>query len=147
MEGKIPSFLARIWNDSRIKLQKKIKMKKIVLFVSLLILTSCYDVERNCKDFKTGKFQFDFVVNGVKKTTVFERTETLQIETYEGKTDTATVRWVNDCEFVLQKLHPKNIQEKKAISMEIVSTTKNSYTFEFGIIGSDEKQKGIAVKL
>ncbi len=121
-------------------------MKKILLFFTLLILTSCYDVERNCKDFKTGKFRFDFVLNGVKKTTVFERTPTMQIETYEGKTDTATVRWVNDCEFVLQKLHPKNIKEKKAISMKIVSTTKNSYTFEFGIIGSDEKQKGIAVK-
>ena len=122
-------------------------MKKIILFFSLLILTSCYDVERNCNAFKTGKFQFDFVVNGVKKTTVFERTPTMQIETYEGKTDTATVRWVNDCEFVLQKLHPKNIKERKAISMRIVATTKNSYTFEFGIIGSDEKQKGIAVKL
>ncbi len=122
-------------------------MKKILLFFTLLILTSCYDVERNCNDFKTGKFQFDFVVNGVKKTTVFERTSTMQIETYEGKTDTATVRWVNDCEFVLQKLHPKNIKERKAISMRIVATTKNSYTFEFGIIGSDEKQKGIAVKL
>ena len=147
MEGKIPSFLARIWNDSRVKLQKKKKMKKIILFLSLLLLTSCYDVERNCKDFKMGKFQFDFVVNGVKQTTVFERTKTFQIETYKGKTDTATVRWVNDCEFVLQKLHPKNMQEKKAISMRIVSTTKNSYTFEFGIIGSDEKQKGIATKL
>jgi hypothetical protein len=122
-------------------------MKKILLLFTLLILTSCYDVERNCNDFKTGKFQFDFVVNGVKKTTVFERTPTMQIETYEGKTDTATVRWVNDCEFVLQKLHPKNIKERKAISMRIVATTKNSYTFEFGIIGSDEKQKGIAVKL
>ena len=122
-------------------------MKKILFFLSLLFLTSCYDVERNCKDFKTGKFQFDYVLNGVKKTTVFERTETLQIETYEGKTDTATVRWVNDCEFVLHKLHPKNIQEKKAISMKIVSTTKNSYTFEFGIVGSDEKQKGIVKKL
>ena len=122
-------------------------MKKILLFFTLLILTSCYDVERNCNDFKTGKFQFDFVVNGVKKTTVFERTPTMQIETYEGKTDTATVRWVNDCEFVLQKLHPKNIKERKAISMRIVATTKNSYTFEFGIIGSDEKQKGIAKKI
>ena len=122
-------------------------MKKILFFLSLLFLTSCYEVERNCKDFKTGKFKFDFVVNGVKKTTVFERTENLQVETYDGKTDTATVRWVNDCEFVLQKLHPKNIQEKKAISMRLVSTTKNSYTFEFGIIGSDEKQKGIAEKL
>ena len=40
----------------------------------------------------------------------------------------------------------KNIKERKAISMRIVATTKNSYTFEFGIIGSDEKQKGIAVK-
>ena len=126
--------------------KKNKEMKKIIWFFSLLILTSCYDVERNCKDFKTGKFQFDFVVNGVKKTTLFERTETMQIETYEGKTDTATVRWVNDCEFVLQKLHPKNIKEKKAISMRIVSTTKNSYTFEFGIIGSDEKQKGVAIK-
>lgn len=121
--------------------------KKLLLFFTLLVLTSCYDVERNCNDFKTGKFQFDFMLNGVKKTTIFERTPTIQIETYEGKTDTATVRWVNDCEFVLQKLHPKNIKEKKAISMRIVSTTKNSYTFEFGIIGSDEKQKGIAVKL
>ena len=122
-------------------------MKKILLLFTLLILTSCYDVERNCNAFKTGKFQFDFVVNGVKKTTVFERTPTMQIETYEGKTDTATVRWVNDCEFVIQKLHPKNNKEKKAISMRIVSTTKNSYTFEFGIIGSDEKQKGIAKKI
>ena len=122
-------------------------MKKILLLFTLLILTSCYDVERNCNAFKTGKFQFDFVVNGVKKTTVFERTSTMQIETYEGKTDTATVRWVNDCEFVLQKLHPKNIKERKAISMRIVATTKNSYTFEFGIIGSDEKQKGIAKKI
>jgi hypothetical protein len=121
-------------------------MKKLLLFFTLLILTSCYDVERNCKDFKIGKFQFDYVVNGVKKTTLFERTETMQIETYEGKTDTATVRWVNDCEFILQKLHPKNRKEKKAISMRIVSTTKNSYTFEFGIVGSDEKQKGVAVK-
>jgi len=122
-------------------------MKKILFFFTLLILTSCYDVERNCNAYKTGKFQFDFVVNGVKKTTVFERTPTMQIETYEGKTDTATVRWVNDCEFVIQKLHPKNNKEKKAISMRIVSTTKNSYTFEFGIIGSDEKQKGIAKKI
>ena len=28
MEGKIPSFLARIWNDSRKKLQKKNKNEK-----------------------------------------------------------------------------------------------------------------------
>lgn len=128
------------------KSYKKRKMKKIASLVTLLIMSSCYEEQNNCTDFRTGKFQFDFIVNGIKKTTTFERNESIQIEVYEGKTDTATVRWVNDCEFVLQKLHPKNIQEKKAITMRIVSTTKNSYTFEFGIIGSDEKQKGIAVK-
>ena len=122
-------------------------MKKILLFFTLLILTSCYDVERNCKDFKTCKFRFDFVLNGVKKTTVFERTPTMQIETYEGKTDTATIRWVNDCEYILQKKHPKNRAEEKAIVMKILTTSENSYTFEFGMVGVSAKQKGIITKI
>jgi len=104
-------------------------------------------VERNCKDFKTGKFQFVFEVDGVKKTTVFERKDNIEIETFEGKTDTSSIRWVNDCEYILQKLHPKNSQEKKAISMRILTTSKKSYTFEFGIVGSDQKQKGTVTKI
>ena len=122
-------------------------MKKTVLFGSLLMLTSCYEVARNCKDFKIGKFQFDYEINGVKKTATFERTESIQIETYEGKTDTATIRWVNDCEYILQKIHPKNMAEKKAINMKILTTSKNSYIFEFGIVGSDEKQRGTVEKI
>jgi hypothetical protein len=31
MEGKIPSFLARIWNDSRKKLQKKENEKNSII--------------------------------------------------------------------------------------------------------------------
>ena len=123
------------------------KMKKIVLFGSLLMLTSCYEVARNCKDFKTGKFQFDYEINGVKKTATFERTESIQIETYEGKTDTATIRWVNDCEYILQKKHPKNRAEEKAIVMKILTTSENSYTFEFGMVGVSAKQKGIITKI
>ena len=122
-------------------------MKKITLLLSLLLLMSCYDAERNCKDFKTGKFQFDYKVNGVTKTTVFERKDSIEIETFEGKTDTSSIRWVNDCEYILQKLHPKNSQEKKAISMRILTTSKKSYTFEFGIVGSDQKQKGTVKKI
>jgi hypothetical protein len=122
-------------------------MKKILFFLPLLFLMSCYQAEHDCKDFKTGKFKFDYTVDGVKKTTVFERNDSIEIETFEGKTDTSSIRWVSDCEYVLQKIHPKNMAEKKAISMKILTTSKNSYIFEFGIVGSDQKQKGTVIKL
>lgn len=122
-------------------------MKKIILLPLLLLLMSCYDAERNCKDFKTGKFQFEHTVDGVKETTVFERNDSIEIETYKGKTDTASIRWISDCEYVLLKLHPKNMAEQKAIGIKILNTTKDSYTFEFGMVGSDAKQKGKATKI
>ncbi|PWA09362.1 DNA topoisomerase IV [Flavobacterium laiguense] len=122
-------------------------MKKITLLLPVLLLMSCYNAERNCADFKTGKFKFDFEIDGVKKTTLFERNDSIEIETFEGKTDTSTIRWVNDCEYVLQKKHPKNKAEEKAIDMKILTTTKNSYTFEFGMVGVDSKQKGTVTKI
>ena len=122
-------------------------MKKIIILPLLIILASCYNAEHNCKDFKTGKFKFEHEVDGVKKVTLFERNDSIEIETFEGKTDTASVRWVNDCEYILKKLHPKNMAEEKSIGMKILSTSGNSYTFEFGIIGSDQKQKGTVTKL
>jgi len=122
-------------------------MKKIILLLPLLLLMSCYNAEQNCAAFKTGKFKFEYEVDGVKKITFFERNDSLEIETFEGKTDTASIRWVNDCEYILQKLRPKNMAEKKAIGMKILTTTKNSYTFEFGIVGTDEKQRGTVEKI
>jgi hypothetical protein len=128
-------------------MQKKQKMKKIVFLPLFIILISCYNQERNCKDFKTGKFEFVQKINGVEKKSTFERTDKIQIETFEGKTDTASIRWINDCEYILQKLHPKNRMEQKAINMKILTTSKNSYTFEFGIVGSDQKQKGKVTRI
>lgn len=122
-------------------------MKKTILLLPLILLMSCYDVEHNCKDFKTGKFKFEYEVNGVKKTTFFERKDSIEIETFEGKTDTSSIRWVSDCEYILQKIHPKNMEEKKAITMKILTTSKKSYTFEFGIVGSDQKQRGTVEKI
>ena len=122
-------------------------MKKIILLLPLLLLMSCYNVERNCAAFKTGKFKFEYKVNGVKKTTFFERNDSIEIETFDGKTDTASIRWVNDCEYILRKLHPKNKAEEKAIDMKILTTSKNSYTFEFGMVGLDTKQKGTVTKI
>jgi len=121
--------------------------KYITLIIVAFFFTGCYDTDRKCADFKTGKFQFDYEINGAKKTTLFERTNAIEIETFEGKTDTSSVRWINDCEYILQKIHPKNMQEQKAVHMKILTTNKNSYTFEFSIVGDPNKQKGTVTKL
>ncbi len=122
-------------------------MQKTLSLLSILLLVSCYNTEHNCKDFKTGKFKFELTIDGVKKTTFFERNDSIEIATFEGKTDTSTVRWISDCEYVLRKKHPKNNQEKNAISMKILTTSKNSYTFEFGMVGVDAKQRGTVIKI
>ena len=121
--------------------------KKTYLLFLALTLISCYQQEQNCSDFKTGKFEFVQEINGKKETSTFVRTSTLQIETFNGKTDTATVRWVNDCELVLQKLHPKSMEEKKAISMKIVATKEKNYTFEYSFVGEAKKQIGTVTKI
>jgi len=121
-------------------------MKKL-LFLFILSLFSCQkQVECNPKDFKTGKFIFEQMVNGKKEITTFERTEKIQIETYKGRIDTATVRWVNDYEFILQKRKPRNSAEKKAISMRIISTKDKTYTFEYSFVGENKKQTGTVTK-
>ena len=121
--------------------------KYFIFFVLSFLFTSCYNQERNCKDYKTGKFEFQQEIDGKVEKSVFERTETLQIETFRGKTDTSTVRWVNDCEFVLQKLHPKNRAEKKAVQMKILTTNQNGYTFEYSFVGETSKQKGTVTQI
>lgn len=114
----------------------------------LFALYSCFESpERDCKSFKTGKFLFEMEVNGVKKSTTFTRTESQEIDTYEGKTDTSSIRWINDCEYIIQKINPKSMAEEKAVSIKILSTSKDSYTFEFNVVGSDEKQTGTVKKL
>jgi len=124
-------------------------MKKVTLLSAFsLLLASCFNQpERNCTDFKTGKFKVEFEVKGQKHTTLLERNDSIQIESYQGKTDTASVRWVSDCEYIVKNLHPKNMAEQKAYAIKILSTSKNSYTFEFGEVDSDVKQSGTVTKL
>nr|WP_317633115.1 DNA topoisomerase IV [uncultured Flavobacterium sp.] len=122
-------------------------MKKIVFGLALIGLTSCYNQERNCAHFKTGTFVFEQEIDGVKHSSTFVRNDSIEIETYNGKTDTASIRWINDCEYVLEKLHPKNMQEKKAVHMKILNTSENEYNFEYGIVGSKTKEKGTIKKV
>ncbi|MFD0778733.1 DNA topoisomerase IV [Flavobacterium myungsuense] len=93
-------------------------MKKILILPLILLLISCYNFENNCKDFKTGKFISEITIDGVKKQTTSTRTDSIVIETYESKTDTASIRWISDCEYVLQKINPKNMSEKKQLILK-----------------------------
>ncbi len=119
-------------------------MKIFIVLPLFFLLFSCYNPDQNCKDFKTGTFESEISIDGVKKQTTSIRSESMVIETYEGKTDTASIRWINDCEYVLQKINPKSMAEKKAINIKILTTSKDAYTFEFGVVGSTTRKKGTA---
>ncbi|MEM5564880.1 hypothetical protein WNY78_07175 [Psychroserpens sp. AS72] len=116
-------------------------MQKFLLLLLTLLCLSCFQTERHCSDFKTGTFQFDYAVDGIEKTGTFVRTETLNIDYYENKVDSASVRWINDCEFIQKKINPKNKSEENAIHFKILSTTKDSYTFEYQLAVKDAFKK------
>lgn len=110
------------------------------IFFALLIC-SCYQPERNCQDYKTGAFSFKYVVDGEQKTGKFTRDKQFSVEYYDNKVDSARVKWLNDCEFVLQDL-----KSKASVHMKILSTTDNSYTFEYSLVGASKKIQGTAVR-
>ncbi|RKR12907.1 hypothetical protein CLV91_1619 [Maribacter vaceletii] len=110
------------------------KLSCILLLV--LSVISCYQPERNCSDFKTGEFLFTYEVNGVTKTGKFIRDKDYSVDYYDNKIDSASVRWLNDCEFVL-----KDLNNDIAIHYKILSTTKNSYTFEYKNAVKDTNKK------
>jgi hypothetical protein len=108
---------------------------------------SCYAPKRDCTAFKDGSFRFTTTVNGKEMTTTFTRVGNREVDFFEGKSDTSSVRWINDCEYVLKKVSPRNMAEEKSVHIKILSTTDSSYTFEYGIVGDTKKSKGTAVKL
>lgn len=122
-------------------------IKKYLLVFIPFLLTSCYNQDRNCTDFKTGKFQSEIIIDDVTHKSTFERNDSIQIETYKGVIDTFNIRWINDCEYVMKNSNPKNMVEKKAVSMKILTTKDNSYTFEYNYIGDSNKQKGSVTKI
>ena len=122
-------------------------MKIAYTLLLFVLLTSCYQQERDCKAFKTGTFTSETEIEGKKFTSSFVRNDSMQIETYEGKTDTFKVRWTNDCEYIIQNIHPKNRAEKKPVQMKILTTNSKSYTFEYSFVGDSNKQRGTATKL
>ena len=122
-------------------------MWRLVFFI-LVLFISCYSLERDCKPFQQGEFKFTQIINGEIKSSYFTRDSIFEVELFEGKIDTSSIRWVNDCECILTKLNPKNNQEKRPIQIRIISTKSDRYTFEYSLVGdSKNRQRGSIQKI
>ena len=108
-------------------------------FFVVILFINCSFPEKNCKNFKTGSFEFKSTIDGKDYVSKFIRGDSLEIEFFNGIVDTSSVRWVSDCEFILKNINPK--KSKKSISMKILSTTNESYVFEYSIIGDNSNRK------
>lgn len=117
------------------------------IYMSLFVLLfNCYQVERQCTDYKTGTFYSEITIDGTLYKSTFTRTDTLQIETYNNHVDSTKLRWINDCEVIFKTINPKSMAEKKDVHLKILTTTDSSYTFEYSYVGETKKQKGVAYK-
>lgn len=120
---------------------------KFLYLLLTLSLFSCYQTSRNCNDYKTGDFYSEVTIEGKVYKSTFNRTENLQIETYNKKIDSSQLRWINDCEVIFKTINPKSMAEEKDIHLKILTTTDSSYTFEYSYVGETKKQKGVAYRL
>ncbi|PKA84084.1 hypothetical protein ATE92_2254 [Ulvibacter sp. MAR_2010_11] len=121
-------------------------MRIVLAFFLFFTVTGCYEVERNCNNFRTGTFEFEAIVGTELLTTTFVRKDSIEIDYFRGKADTSSIRWINDCEYIVKKLNPRNLSEEKAIHMKILTTKGNTYTFEYNVVGETKKQKGTVNK-
>ena len=122
--------------------------KKISPLLLAILFVSCDNPERNCQDYLTGYFFTETTVNDkIYKSTFIRMRNGIQIEEFEGKIDSSSVRWVNDCEMILSPINPKNLNEKKNILIKILTTTDTSYTYEYSFLGNSEKLKAKAIRI
>ncbi len=121
-------------------------MRIILFLIVVLMLSSCYNVERSCNEFRIGSFEFTTMVGTELLTTTFVRNDSIEIDYFRGKSDTSSIRWINDCEYIVKKIHPKNRSEQKAIHMKILTTSKSEYQFEYSVVGDNTKRKGVVKK-
>lgn len=112
-------------------------MKKTIILSFLFI--SCYSVERDCLEFRTGSFEFTTLINDSIVKSTFNRTDIYEIEEYKSVKDSSTIRWVNECEFILTKINPKTNQERRPIRIKILRTYGNSYDFEYSQVNNPQK--------
>mgnify|MGYP001178607222 FL=1 len=121
------------------KLLKLLKNKFILATISVTIL-SCTIPEKSCTKFKVGEFNFESKTNTGVYNSKSIRNDSIEIEYFGNTIDTSKITWVSECEYILRKLKPKNISDQKAVSVKIISTSENSYVFEYSFVGDKENR-------
>ena len=115
-------------------------------FLISFFLLGCSQPEKKCVEFRTGSFEFKTKIDNKEYISKFIRTDSTEVEIFNGIRDTSSVRWVSGCEFILKNINPK--KSRTSISMKILSTSEKSYVFEYSIIGDDRnKKRGTAIQL
>ena len=127
-------------------------MRITALLLLFQVVTSCYSPERDCASFKTGVFKFEELVGTELVSSTIRRNDSISIETYNAVVETFSVRWINDCEYIMRKLNPKNKYDEEAVHFKILTTTKDSYTFEYRMVVKKENnprrvEKGTVTKI
>ena len=115
--------------------------------LALLSLFSCYQPERDCTAYQTGTYSSIITIAGEEYVSTFSRNDSIQVEVFEGRTDSSSIRWINDCEVIFRTINPKTRIDRKDIHLKILSTTDSTYVFEYSYVGEPNKQKGIAKRI
>lgn len=113
-----------------------------LLAVLATFVLGCFNAQRDCSAYKTGRYTFSTAVAGQIETSEFERFDEFEIEYFKGKQDTSDIRWINNCEYILQKRNPKNRAEEQAIHIKILRTDDSGYEFEYKAVGANKTLNG-----
>ena len=89
-------------------------IRLLFIFSLFILIYNCRDTSsvRNCQKFKEGFYEFTYQINGIDKKGFFKRFNDLNIDYYDGIIDSSSVRWINDCEFILKKIILNQFKKK-----------------------------------
>jgi len=121
---------------------------RAILIISALFLffTGCHPKQLKGVDYyKTGTFKT--VLKDKSTTSVAQRNDSIQIETYKGKRDTFYIKWKDDFEYILLKKNPKTSLDSTPFHVKIIKFDGRSYKFKAFYEGSNFKQEGTATKI
>lgn len=120
-------------------------MKKALLLLVIISVISCKDKSKNTAKFRVGTFEIP-AEKGFEKTTII-RKDSIQIETYQNKTDTLIIKWKDDFNYSLLIKNPKTAIDEDTIFVKITSVKNNSYEYESVIGNSNYVQKEKMIKV
>ena len=110
----------------------KLLVRAVLSSFLALFLNSCLEnPNRDCLKHKNGYYKFSFEYNGEVMTSYFKRDQNLGVEVFNKKIDSSSIKWINNCEFIVTKLKPQNNTEKNPVNIRIISTSDSSYVFSF----------------